>query len=147
MKHILSVWDARFLALANHIGMWSKDPSKKVGAVIARPDKTIASIGFNGFPRRVVDDASRYDDRTSKLSMVVHAELNAIIHAHEPLHGYTIYVSPLHPCSACAGAIIQAGIARVVAVSLDDANWRENFDIAAMMFSEASVSVLTVPTI
>ena len=45
-------WDQRFIALADHIGQWSKDPSTQQGAVIVRPDKTIAATGFNGFPRR-----------------------------------------------------------------------------------------------
>lgn len=44
-------WDARFLDLAVFIGDWSKDPSTKVGAVLVRPDRTIAGLGFNGFPR------------------------------------------------------------------------------------------------
>jgi deoxycytidylate deaminase len=35
---------------------WSKDPSTKVGAVIVRPDLTVASIGYNGFPRGMSDD-------------------------------------------------------------------------------------------
>ena len=26
-------WDKRYLALAEHISTWSKDPSKKIGAV------------------------------------------------------------------------------------------------------------------
>jgi deoxycytidylate deaminase len=36
-------WDYRFLALAEHISLWSKDPSTRVGAIIIRPNKSIAS--------------------------------------------------------------------------------------------------------
>jgi dCMP deaminase len=106
-------WDERFLALAEHVAQWSKDPSKKVGAVVVRPDRTMASIGFNGLPRGVSDSAERYEDRALKYPMIVHAELNAVLTAAEPLTGYTIYAA-LFPCNECAKAIIQAGIARVV---------------------------------
>lgn len=103
-------WHERFFALADLVGSWSKDPSTKVGAVIIRPDRTIASVGYNGFPRGVLD---HYTTREDKLLRTVHAEANAILTAREPLHGYTIYVTPLHPCANCAGLIIQAGIKTV----------------------------------
>lgn len=136
-------WDARFLRLAEHIAGWSKDPSTKVGAAIVRPDKTIASVGFNGFPRGVSDD-TRLDDREFKLGIVVHAELNALLHAREPLAGCTLYVWPCQPCSGCAAAIIQAGITRVVAPIADVATaerWRESFERSALILSEAKVQL------
>ena len=104
-------WDRRFLSLAAQISTWSKDPGTQVGAVIVRPDRTIASLGYNGFPRGSGDT---YTTREDKLLRTVHAELNAILNAREPLHGYTLYVTPLCPCSNCAAAIVQAGIANVV---------------------------------
>ena len=57
---------ARYLALAHHIAAWSRDPSTKVGAVLVRPDHTIASIGYNGFPRGVNDDPARLADRAAR---------------------------------------------------------------------------------
>ena len=98
-------WDERFFALADMVGSWSKDPSTKVGAVIIRPDRTIASVGYNGFPRGVYDGPEIYEDRPRKLLRTVHAEANAILSAREPLHGYTLYVTPLHPCANCSGLI------------------------------------------
>lgn len=141
----LSVWDRRFLALAAHVGAWSKDPSTQVGAVIVRPDRTIASVGYNGFPRGVNDDPGRLADRAEKYPRTVHAELNAILSANEPVKGFTLYVTPLHPCSNCAGAIIQAGLSRVVA-SCGQApeRWAEDFDTAGSMFDEAGVQVIIV---
>jgi dCMP deaminase len=124
----------------------SKDPGRHVGAIILRPDNTIASAGYNGFPRHVKDDPAMLADKPTKLRRTVHAELNAILTAREPLHGYTIYVSPLHPCSQCAAAIIQAGITRVVARIGSDGGegWRESFVEAAAMFDEAGVEVTLV---
>jgi len=40
------IWDIRFLDLAKHISIWSKDPSTKVGAVIFDSDKRIVRVAF-----------------------------------------------------------------------------------------------------
>lgn len=130
-------WDYRFLDLAERIATWSKDPSTKVGAVIVRPDRTIASVGYNGFPREVRDV---YGDREDKLLRTVHAEMNAILSARESLHGYTIYVSPLFPCSNCASAIIQSGIKAVIArMGQPREEWAKSFAAAQDMFRQARV--------
>ena len=133
-------WNNRFLDMANFVASWSKDPSTKCGAVIVRPDLTIASTGFNGFPRRVEDDEDRLNHRETKYKYVVHAELNAILSAKEDLGGYAIYVYPFHPCSQCAAAIIQAGILYVYYDSgyMPD-NWVESTTIAKGMLEEAGV--------
>lgn len=135
-------WDTRYIDLARRIASWSRDPSTKVGAVIVRPDKTLASVGFNGLPRGLLDTDERLSDRPTKYAMTLHAEANAILSAREPLAGYTLYVSPLHPCSNCAAQIIQAGIKRVVAhMSGSVDRWAESFRFANEMFQEAGVVV------
>jgi dCMP deaminase len=134
-------WDRRFLDLAQQVAGWSKDPSTKVGAVIVRPDRTIASLGYNGFPRGTDDHESIYAARPLKLLRTVHAELNAILSAREPLHGCTIYVSPLCPCSNCAAAIIQAGITRVIyRMGELRPEWAESFQVTEDLFAEADVA-------
>lgn len=143
----LDKWHLRFLQMAEHVAQWSKDPSTKVGAVIVRPDRTIASVGFNGFARGVLDTAERLSNRDLKYPLTVHAEPNAILSAHEPVRGYTLYVSPLSPCSNCAGVIIQSGIGRVVAKCGHVANpsqWSDSFKLALTAFDEAGVSVILV---
>jgi dCMP deaminase len=134
-------WDERFIRLAEHVSMWSKDPSTAVGACIVRPDKTIASLGFNGLPRHVLDTPDRLHDRDTKLKIILHSELNAILNAKEPLDGFTIYVWPFHPCSACAASIIQSGIKRVVTPVADNPRWTTSFELAGAMFKEAGVHV------
>jgi dCMP deaminase len=139
-------WDKRFLELATLVGSWSKDPSTQVGAVVVRKDNTIASVGYNGFPRFVRDDIELYHDRPTKLLRTVHAEMNAILSAREPLHGCKLYVSPLFPCANCAGAIIQAGIAHVVAqMSAPPEAWMASFEQSRQMFAEAGVLVVPYP--
>ena len=141
----LPKWDARFLELAEHVAEWSKGPRKRIGAVIVRPDKSIASLGYNGPPRGFDDEAFLRMSRDEQHSVVIHAEDNALQQTHEAesVAGYTLYVSPLFPCARCADKIAQAGIARVVAycghISPD---WRESAEEAERIFIEAGVECL-----
>ena len=100
-------WVERFIDLSKHISEWSKDPSTKVGAVIVRPDKSICSTGFNGFPRNIIDWEHDYNDRETKYKKIIHAETNAIFFAGEQLENYSLFTYPFAPCSRCAGNIIQ----------------------------------------
>jgi dCMP deaminase len=121
----------------------SKDPSHKVGAIVLRPDGTLAGGGYNGFPKHVCDDPALYADKATKRRRIQHAERNAVTFSRENMEGYTIYVVPLHPCSQCAGAIINSGIRRVVARITKGAaqSWQEDFAEAAELFDEAGVEV------
>jgi len=140
-------WKKRFIELAKHVSEWSQDPSTQVGSVIVRPNKSIASLGFNGFPQGVEDTKERYLDREMKLKLMVHAEQNAILFANESLIGYTIFTYPLFPCSICAGFIIQSGITRVISPSstygkyrMPNTRWDESNKLAKSMFDECGVS-------
>lgn len=138
-----SDWTTRFLDMARLVATWSKDPSTKVGAVIVRPDRTVASVGYNGFPRGTSDHHQHLNNRDIKLRRTVHAEINAILTSRDSVVGCTIYVTPLHPCASCAGAIIQSGIKRVVAELAKDPHpgWTEDFEAATRMFREAGIAV------
>lgn len=140
-----SKWDLRFIELAEFIGQWSKDPSTQVGAVIVRPDKTIASVGYNGFPRGTDDGAHLYEEKEVKYARIVHAEINALISAQSAdFKGCTVYVSPLYPCPQCAAALIQAGITRVVARLSNRPDWKDRFAISKQLMREAGVEFVTV---
>lgn len=137
----LEKWDKRFLNLCVHISAWSKDPNTKVGAVITRPDNTIVSLGYNGFPRGVVDDESRYADRQTKYRFVVHAEANAILNAKQDLKGCTLYVAPMFPCNECAKLICQSGVSSVVSINDDSrVHWAAALKDAKQMFNEAAIN-------
>jgi dCMP deaminase len=107
-------WDVRFLQLAKLVSGWSKDTSTKTGAVIVRPDRTVVSIGFNGFPKNMPDNPEWYENRKEKYSRIVHCEVNALIHAFESLKGYTLYTYPFGSCDRCAVQLLQAGVTRFV---------------------------------
>lgn len=146
---MINHWDSGFLDLAEYWGSKkSKDPSTKVGCVIVRPDRTVASMGYNGFPRGVNDSHERLFHRPTKYLMVVHAEANAVVTAREPLHGYTCYTWPFPPCSQCAALLIQAGIKRVVAPAIPPElaeRWDDSLSATAQMFIEAGVTLEIAP--
>lgn len=131
-------WDIKFLKLAKTISEFSKDPSTKVGAVIANSKNEIISTGYNGFPRKIKDD-ERLLDRHTKYPIIIHAEINSLIFAKTDLTGCTIYTYPFQPCSSCCGAIIQSGITRVVSVENTNPRWRDNFRLSTDLFWEAEV--------
>lgn len=123
-------WDRRFLELAKHISLWSKDPSTKCGAVIVRQDRTIASIGFNGFPMDMYDNIDNYNSREEKYGRIIHAEMNALIHAKESVRGCTLYTWPMQSCNRCMVHMIQAGIERFVAPRVSGETlerWKDSF--------------------
>lgn len=135
----LSEWDKRFLKLAQHIAGWSKDPSTKVGAVIADINNRIVSTGYNGFPVSVPDRLEWLNDRERKYELIVHGDLNAILFAQRPLYGCTIYTWPFPPCSRCASVIVQVGIKRVVAAGNTPDHWKNSIDLTRLIFNHASV--------
>lgn len=138
----LSKWDLRFIELAEQVGSWSKGPRKHIGSVIVRPDRSIASLGYNGPPRDFDDEAFLRMTREQQHSVVIHAEINAICQAApgERFEGSTLYVSPLLPCDKCARFIVQSGIKRVVAYcGLISPDWRESAKLAEDIFVAGGV--------
>lgn len=134
-------WERRFLGLAQFISTWSKDPSTKAGAVIVDDYRRVVSHGYNGFPRGVIDSDSRYDDRDTRLLMVVHAEANALSNAPIPIRGTTLFCTNF-PCNECAKLIIQEGIYSVVCPPPQQGfsmRWAKSIEASKTMFDEAGV--------
>lgn len=144
----MNKWHTDYLALAQ---FWaerkSKDPSTKTGAVIVRPDNTIVSMGYNGFPMGMSDDEQLYADRQKKYELIVHCEMNAILFSTECLSGTTLYTWPFLSCPRCAVHVIQAGITRVVAPKCPEdklERWGEALERTKALFAEAKVEVIEV---
>lgn len=108
-------WDEFYLGLAEYYSQRSKDPSTKAGGVIVRPDHSLCSAGYNGFPQKMEDKQEWYSNREEKYSRIIHAEINAKDFAKEPVKGYTLYTFPFMPCDRCMVQMVQAGIVRFVA--------------------------------
>lgn len=133
-------FDEWALELAIAVSKRSRDPSTKVGAVIIRNDKTICSLGYNGFPRTMEDKEEWWTDRIEKYSRVIHGEMNALLNAKESVLGMTLYCT--HPCCEhCAKHIIAAGITRVVFGTSAGIRERFNIEASLKMFEECGVNV------
>lgn len=145
----LSEWGNRYINLAKEISTWSKDPSRKIGAVAVGEKGQILAQGYNGFPRGILDSADRYNDRPLKYRLVVHAEMNVIYNATYngvSLDGARLFVYGLPVCSECAKGIIQVGI-KSVTIYTDDIvpdMWTESYELTNNMFNEAGVSCLWI---
>lgn len=108
-------WDYRFMEVAQLVSTWSKDPSTKVGAVLVR-DRRILATGYNGFPRGVADD-DRLNVREEKYPLIVHAEMNVFMNALEAgisSKGADLYVYGLPCCPECTKNILQTGLENVI---------------------------------
>jgi dCMP deaminase len=138
-------WEKRFYELAEHIALWSKDTSRKIGCVIVGKSREIVTTGFNGFPRGVEESITDRHLRPEKYLWTEHAERNAIYNAARlgvKVENCTMY-STLFPCMDCARAIIQSGISVLVAKKpdLSDPKYGEEFRKAIIMLGEAGVLV------
>lgn len=144
MNELNEKWDLRFLSMATLVGSWSKDPSTKVGAVMVRPDRSVISVGYNGFAKGVQDLPERYENREKyKYLMVAHAEINCMTFADRAsMRGCCLYLSPFMPCSRCAAVMIQCGVKRVVSFESDSERWAHDFNLTRIQFSEAEVEMV-----
>ena len=145
VKRGVEWWHMWFLGLAEYVASASKDPSTKVGAVVVDANRRIASMGYNGFPKGVEDSDARLEVRETKLKMIVHAEVNALMYM-ERGQGLVLYTWPLAPCSQCAALVIQSGIRVVVAPPPSPElaqRWGDDIQLANEMFAEAGVLTLS----
>jgi dCMP deaminase len=137
--------DWRYIEMADLVGTWSKDRSRKVGCVVVGPNKEVRSTGYNGFPRRVSDVIEERHKRPAKYMWTEHAERNAIYNAARvgiPLEGCTIYMA-WFPCIDCARAIVQSGITTLVSASqpdLNDPKYGEEFRTGLQLLKEAGIA-------
>lgn len=117
-------WDEYFLEIANLISSRSTCLRRRVGAVIVR-DKRILATGYNGTPSRLphcfeigclrekmkIPSGERHE-----LCRGLHGEQNALLQA--SLHGVSVKDSALYctnqPCIICAKMLINAGIKEII---------------------------------
>ena len=138
-------WIEFYLGMAEYVSTKSKDPSTKCGCVIARPNKSLCSIGFNGFPAAIEDKQEWLNDREMKYKLIVHAEDHAFKNAVDPSFiGYSLFVHPFMPCPQCALDIVSNGISTVYARPTPEdkkSRWDERFRDTQMIFDMADVKL------
>ena len=146
-------WDRHFLGLALYHSRLSKDPATRVGSVIVGPDREILSAGFNGFPRGIADTPERLNNRETKLQLVVHAEMNALLAAARTgmrLKGCVLFLAATDasgmvwggpPCTRCTVEMIQVGISEIVSYPIKTApsKWHGDLMVAHSLIKEAGI--------
>ncbi len=141
-------WDEFYLGMAKYIASRSKDPSTKTGAVIVRSDRSVCSVGFNGFPQKMPDLPELYSNRDEKYSRIIHCEVNAADFAREALHGYTLYTWPFMSCDRCFVQMVQRGIVRFVAPQATPeqlTRWGDAFVRVRTYAQEMGVELVELP--
>ena len=142
-------WDEYFMKIAEEVATRATCPRKRLGAVIVK-DKRIIATGYNGSPPGiahcdeagcklaptlyVIDGKHKVVDHCVR---TLHAEQNAIIQAAKHgvrIDGATLYTT-LHPCSMCAKMAINAGVRRIVC--------REDYpdDLGKTLLSQGGVTL------
>lgn len=138
-------WDEYYMGIAVLSARRSKDPSTQVGACIVSEDNKLLSVGYNGTPNAIADDAFNWE-RTgnfteSKYAYVIHAEANAILNFHgntSELKNATLYVT-LFPCNECAKFIAQCGIKKIMFLSDKYSDSQETI-AAKRLFNKCNIS-------
>lgn len=135
------------MRLAIEASTKSKDGSLKFGAALVRPDKTLASMGFNGFPARIPDNYHILNDparRAEKYPLIVHAEANCLRHRRDfDLTGYSLVVNG-HPCAPCALEMASTALSRVYYLrDLElEKRWAESILQAKTIFRLADIELI-----
>ena len=129
------------------VALRSRDPSTKCGAVIVRPDKSVCSEGYNGFPRNMEDREEWYTDRSEKYDRVIHAEMNALKQAAENVAGYAMFMTG-PPCLECAKHIAAWGIIEVVWTDSSERafpdRWKPSLERAKTILKDCGVKITVI---
>jgi dCMP deaminase len=136
--------DEYFMKKARAAAHGSTDRSRKVGAVFVSMCGRYTIEAANHFPMGVEDREERHE-RPEKYFWTEHAERNAIYTAAR--NGVSTFLGtmylPWFPCMDCARALIQSGIAHLVAVKpdLSDPKWGEDFKRVEQLLAEGGVKL------
>jgi dCMP deaminase len=123
-------WRDYYLTIAQAVARRGDCTRSQVGAVVVRPDHTVAGVGYNGappgMPGCLTDGAcprgkisyadlpggSSYDSGPFTCESL-HAELNACANSRESLAGYLVYVTR-EPCAGCVRVMRAHRIERAI---------------------------------
>ena len=106
-------FDIAYLKMAAEWANLSYCKRKKVGALIVK-DRMIISDGYKGTPSGFENNCEDENGKTNWF--VLHAEANAILKiasSTQSCKGATLYIT-MSPCKECSKLILQAGISKVV---------------------------------
>ena len=110
-------------------------------------------MGYNRFPTGIKETAERLQDRELKLTLMVHAELVALINAARvgiPLQGCTLYFVQTDdtglvwggvPCTRCTDHILMSGIREVISypAKRGPSKWHKDWAFARELSRESGL--------
>lgn len=105
-------WNEYFMNIAESVSLRSKDPNTRVGSVLVDENKHIIGTGYNGFPPGYPESEELWQ-KPQKYTIVIHSEVNAIIHSVKSPKNCTIFTT-LYPCKECCKVIAAAGIKNII---------------------------------
>jgi dCMP deaminase len=105
-------WIDYFLGIAKVISQRSHDIQTQHGCVITDRSNRILGVGYNGFPRGLLDDQLP-NTRPDKYPWMIHAERNALSNCVVRPENGIAYVTG-QCCNDCIMALWQEGITRVI---------------------------------
>jgi dCMP deaminase len=149
-------WDEYFMRMVYLVATKSKDPRTKIGAVLTKNKKVVAT-GYNGICMYVDDTIPERSERPEKYKWYEHGERNCIYAA--AAIGISTVKSTMYtngtPCADCTRAIIQSGVAKVIVhKTFEDAfyativaknpnsQWVGHDDASHQMLQEAGVELI-----
>jgi len=129
----------------------SQDPVTKTGAVIVHEEYgDVIVYGVNHFPEgiEIPENLASDENRPWRLEHIIHSEPAAIFKAAKKgvrTQGTTMYM-PWIPCTPCAVAIIDAGIAKLIGhksmIMKTPKHWWETCDHAIDVLKKGGVEFL-----
>lgn len=142
IKRTQAEWDALFYRVAVDLEAMSKDPVRKVGALLVSADRRQMSPGYNGFPPEIPDLPSLLADRDFRIANTRHAEVNCLEQSPFPPADCTMYVTRF-PCVTCASELRRSRIRRLVAPrpDLGHPRWGKSWAAALAALALAGIDI------
>lgn len=100
-----------FMGIAQQVKLRSPDITKVGAVIVSIKNNTIISSGYNGLPRNCNDNID-FSDRDLVHSLIIHAEMNAILYAQSRFEDSVMYIT-MSPCSQCIKLIAAANIKKI----------------------------------
>lgn len=113
MEHTRPSWDEYYLELCNVIKKRSTDPNRQVGSILVEIESNLVmGMGYNGLVSKSNDNID-WKDRELVHSVVLHAEMNCILHSNKSNNPLKMYITT-SPCINCLKIIAASNIKKII---------------------------------
>ena len=137
----------KLMAESYDMATWSDDPSTQNGSILIDQARVIGR-GFNGFPLGTPQEF--WNDRPTKLTHVIHAEVSSILDAARNGNStaYTTMYCGWASCANCAKHMVGAGVVRLVRHPFvwneTNERWKEECDLGDDIMKRGGIEIVEV---